>query len=388
LWLFNGHLQTIYCALGDFSKVDRIQYRRTYLRLADGGTLGLDFADSPETKPDTPVIVVQHGLTGGSYEQYVRAILHPACTPVEEGGLGYRAVVVNSRGCAGVPITTPQFYSAGHTDDIRQALMYISHSYPNAPLLGLGYSLGANVITRYMAEEGEKSRLSSGCALACPWNLEANSNGLMNSFLGKHMYQKALGGNLQRLLKRHAKFLLLDPDHYISKAVPDIIAHKNPTLIQFDEAFTKVAGGSPPTFPFPNATAYYRWASSHKVLADIRMPYLAINAADDPVVQHVPMDGGENPHVTMVLTGGGGHLGWFQRGEGFMRRWMTAPVLEWMKLTGQEILPHTSPNRAAIKVDEDGYLREEGRPHLGCKPLPGSGVIYRGEGGEGMVQGL
>jgi len=62
--------------------------------------------------------------------------------------------------------------------------------------------------------------------------------------------------------------------------------------------------------------------------------------------------------------------------------------LEWMKLTGQEIQRHTSQNPPAMKVGEDGYLREEGRLHLGCKPLPGGGFIYRGEGGEGMVQGL
>ena len=36
----------------------------------------------------------------GSYEQYVRGVLYPACSPVERGGLGYRAVVMNYRGCA------------------------------------------------------------------------------------------------------------------------------------------------------------------------------------------------------------------------------------------------------------------------------------------------
>ena len=35
----------------------------------------------------------------GSHEPYVKAILHRACAPVEAGGLGYRAVVVNFRGC-------------------------------------------------------------------------------------------------------------------------------------------------------------------------------------------------------------------------------------------------------------------------------------------------
>jgi hypothetical protein len=68
---------------------------------------------------------------------------------------------------ASVPVTSPQLYSAGHTDDLRQALFYISHRYPEAPLLGLSFSLGANVMTRYVAEEGEHSRLKSACVLGC-----------------------------------------------------------------------------------------------------------------------------------------------------------------------------------------------------------------------------
>ena len=68
---------------------------------------------------------------------------------------------------AGVPLTSGQLYSAGHTDDLRQALVYISNMFPKAPLLGIGFSLGANVITRYLAEEGVHSRLRAGCALGC-----------------------------------------------------------------------------------------------------------------------------------------------------------------------------------------------------------------------------
>jgi hypothetical protein len=35
----------------------------------------------------------------GSHESYVRNILAPACTPIDQGGLGYRGVVLNFRGC-------------------------------------------------------------------------------------------------------------------------------------------------------------------------------------------------------------------------------------------------------------------------------------------------
>ncbi|OBZ74485.1 Medium-chain fatty acid ethyl ester synthase/esterase 1 [Grifola frondosa] len=104
--LFNGHLQTAYSVFGDFSDVDRVTYDRKLLRLMDGGTISLDFTPPPNVRPladDTPIIVAFHGMTGGSYEPYLRSILAPACASVAEGGLGYRAVVINFRGCAGTP---------------------------------------------------------------------------------------------------------------------------------------------------------------------------------------------------------------------------------------------------------------------------------------------
>ncbi len=45
--------------------------------------------------------------------------------------------------------------------------MYITQQFPDAPLLGLGFSLGANVLTRYLGEEGINSKIHSGCVLAC-----------------------------------------------------------------------------------------------------------------------------------------------------------------------------------------------------------------------------
>ncbi|KXN82096.1 hypothetical protein AN958_03254 [Leucoagaricus sp. SymC.cos] len=394
-WLFNGHFQTIYCVLGDFSKHEKVWYKRTYLRLADEGTIGLDFTPVDEEaishlKDDTPIIVVQHGLTGGSYESYVRAILNRATLPKEKGGLGYRAVVINFRGCAGVPVTSPRFYSAGHTDDTRNALLYIAHRYPAAPLLALGFSLGSNVITRYLGEEKEKARFHAACALACPWDLENTNYRLSNSYLGKHIYSKGMGGNLQNLLKRHYKALVADPDHYVAKATTKAVSLKNPTLEEFDSAFTSIAGGPPPVFPFPSVEEYYRCMSSHYMLKNVHIPYLAISSADDPIIRCVPMDGGNNPYVVIGLTAGGGHLGWFQDGgTGNVDRWTTQPVLEWLKLMGNDVVHDLSRRGGQIFIDDEGWYREQGQSHLGCRVLSEEEGIIDGNGGEaGILQGL
>ncbi|KAJ7019912.1 Alpha/Beta hydrolase protein [Mycena alexandri] len=388
-WLFNGHAQTLFCVLGDFSTTDQVWYYRQHVLLSDGGTLGLDFV--PHTNftgdDDTPIIVVQHGLTGGSHEPYVRAILAPACAPVAKGGLGYRAVVINFRGCSGVPITSPKFYTAGHTDDLRQALMFLAAKYPRAPLLGLGFSIGANIMTRYLAEEGSQSLLSSACVVACPWDLAKSTVRMFESLMGRQVYLKGMGSNVRALIKHHYKPLALEkPDHPIAAAVHRFLAVKNPTIADFDDTLTRFVGGDPPTFPFPSLLSYYSWASSGHVVQDIQVPFLAINSSDDPCCSYVPFNHGGNKFVVTALTNKGGHLGWFETSR---KRWSTRPVLEWLQLVGRDLVhDETRRDCLSLHTDDAGYVRMAGEDKLGCKAAGKGGIINGNRPERNLFQGL
>ncbi|KAH8117410.1 AB-hydrolase YheT [Phellopilus nigrolimitatus] len=389
-WLNSGHLQTFYCVFGDFSQIDKVVYDRTLIRLRDGGTLGLDSTPPARARvlsDDAPIVVVMHGLTGGSHESYVRAVLAQAVKPKEEGGLGYRGIVVNFRGCAGVPLTSGQLYSAGHTDDLRQALMYISQRYPKAPLLGLAFSLGANVIIRYLAEEGEHSRLRAGCTLGCPWDLVLNSSRIEENFFLRNVYSKGMGSNLTNLMKRNAPAILKLPENRITPLMPELYSLKSPTLLDFDSRITRNVGGSSPPFPFTTAWAYYEWASSHRCLGDVRVPLLAMNAADDPMVRHLPLDVGDNGRVALIVTAGGGHLGWFESvGGRCVRRWVTRPVIEWLRAVGEDL--ESGPSHILQITEVDGWTTEVGREGLGFKILGDEGEIKGIEGEGGLFAGL
>ncbi|KAI9466190.1 AB-hydrolase YheT, partial [Lactarius psammicola] len=386
-WL--GHLQTLYAVLGDFSAVNALAYDRRLLRVKDGGTLGIDFTPPTSERvlpEETPIIVVLHGLSGGSQESYVRDILAPAVAPIDRGGLGYRAVVVNFRGCAGVPLTSPQLYSSCHTDDIRQALLYITYRYPRAPLLGLGFSLGANVLTRYVAEEGEECRLISACALACPWDLTVNAYALHEDWFDRCIYAKGMGGNLRRLISRHVDSITKFPDSRLAQSLPELFSRKSITLAQFDNLITVHSGGTSPPFPFANALDYYVHASSHRVLGDVRIPFLAINSDDDPIVKHLPMYETDNKWVALIVTRGGGHMGWFERTGKGVRRWIRQPALEWFKVTAEKI---ETPQRLVRSIHfQDGWLVESGREDLGCRDIGEGGKIEGNSGKKDMLAGL
>lgn len=210
----------------------------------------------------------------------------------------------------------------------------------------------------------------------------------MSTYIGRHVYSKGMGRNLVNLLKRHVAALAKDPDHDVAKAAAVTIGLSKPTINMFDENFTRIGGGSSPPWPFASANDYYEYASSHNVLSRVKIPLLAINAADDPVVQDVPMDAGGNGWVIMALTSYGGHLGWFESDEGWgqVRRWITHPVLEWLRATGTDLVrlpPHWRPLH-----EEDGFLKEVGIDRLGCKELDGNNIIVGTEGEGGLLAGL
>lgn len=389
-WLPTGHAQTGYCVVADFDAVDTVVYKRTMLRLPDGGTIGLDFTPpTPARDQDenAPVVVVLHGLSGGSQESYIRSILSTACAPKSEGGLGARAVVVNFRGCCGVPLTSPQFYSAGHTDDIRSALLYISAKYPKAPLLGLGFSLGANVLTRYVGEEGDNSRLKTAIVLACPWDGLANSRQLEGRALNREIYSKAMGANLLALLKSHMPSIEKMEGSLLKGEAPKALALKNPTMREVDEHMVRVAGGSSPQFPFPSADAYYAWAGSHHKVPGIRIPFLAINSLDDPIVAEIPFEiCSQNPWVCLVTTQHGGHLGWFEGGllqrEGTPpQRWIKKPVLEWLA-GAMDIVDHLGAGSGTDvgnpREIKEGFVVETGRPFVGYRVIRSGAEITVG----------
>ncbi len=72
----------------------------------------------------------------------------------------------------------------------------------------------------------------------------------------------------------------------------------------------------------------------------------------------------DSPHVVVVITPHGGHLGWF---EGLTDRWTrrTPPVLEWMRMAVEDLVVDEDKGRPVYQ-DADGLLEEKGGEEIGC----------------------
>ncbi|ANB14843.1 putative carboxylic ester hydrolase [Sugiyamaella lignohabitans] len=351
--LFNGHLQTMYAAAGNFENVDQIYYGRRLLTWDNGATVSVDHViNTPTSKTEweealkykptdnlpkfpsrtryltpeeiikfenpnetRPLLITLHGLTGGSHESYVRATINQL---IFKAGSRFECLVLTSRGCNRTKITTPQLFCGAATEDIRNFVNRIREIQPNRKIYAVGYSLGASMLANYLGQEGSDIQLEGACCVANPWDLNVSSIELQNTYIGRNLYSPTMTKNLLRLVKNH-KDVLSNNEHFVralNKPSPR-------TLPEFDDLYTA------PFFGFDSSSDYYRLGSSVHRLTSIRTPTLILNSLDDPVVSELGIPYAEakvNPYTYLVTTSVGGHLGWFEPGG---KRWFAGVIADY-----------------------------------------------------------
>lgn len=190
-------------------------------------------------------------------------------------------------------------------------------------------------------------------------------------------------------MKHLASLVQLGPS-VLTPHLETLVSTKFARIIDIDELLTRFVGGSSPPFPFASAMEYYEWASSHRHVKDIRVPFLAINSLDDPIVREVPLpDPAGQGYAAIVVTKCGGHLGWFQgdKKAGFMAvdRWVKEPVREWLSATGEDLV--VEPSQGELVETVGGFTRSVVNPHIGYKVISQSKVVASA-GATGVLRGL
>eukprot|EP00741_Cyanophora_paradoxa_P012279 tig00020604_g11865.t1 len=305
-WLWSGHLQTLRVVWMTTEPV--IDYIRQLVPMDDGGSIAVDWSSYGFRRDErgavtsapgyerTPLFLVLHGLTGGSHEQYVRNFI------AEAHQNGWRAVVMNARGCGGSQLVTSQWFCAAWTADVRKIAVDVQRVVPDAPVIGIGFSLGSNILVKYLGEEGEATPLAAGISVGNPWDLPESSRQL-SAFMSRVTYSRVMAQSLIKHFLENAHYY----DEWDGICRDRIIRSR--TVREFDDTFTRVL------FGYESVDAYYRDASSAYYLKGVRVPLLAISDIDDPICSSsaVPYaDCRANENLILATTRRGGHLGWFE----------------------------------------------------------------------------
>ncbi|KAK9093842.1 hypothetical protein Scep_025311 [Stephania cephalantha] len=321
---WSRHVETIFAAYFRSTPAVDFRYRRVCLRTPDDGAVAIDWAagDDVRLPADTPVLILMHGLSGGSGDSYVKHMF------AEARRNGWRVVAYNGRGGGGSPVTTPQFYSASYTEDIRMVVKHVKTLYPSANVYAVGWSLGGNILVRYLGEESQNCPLSGAVSLCNPFNLVMADEDIRKGL--NNIYDRAIANSLSKIfLKSRLLFEGIGGEYNID------LADNGKTIRDYDDAITRV------TFGFKSVDEYYSKSCSSDSIKHVRIPLLCIQAENDPVApsRAIPReDIKANPNCLLIVTPNGGHLGWVA-GDG-------APFgAPWTDRVAMEFLNHVEKGR-------------------------------------------
>jgi predicted alpha/beta-fold hydrolase len=293
-WLANPHLQTLWGAL--VRGAPKLERQRERLWLADGDFLDLDWYGPHEA--GAPLVLVLHGLTGSSDSHYVLGLQRQLAV------FGWASVALNWRGCSGESNLLPRAYHSGASDDLAEVISHLQACRPLAPLHAVGYSLGGNVLLKYLGEQGENAGLQGAVAVSVPYRLDecADRIGLGLS----RLYQRHFMRGLVRYVRdKQQRFRREGQLEHLSTLEQLGSLDGMRSFWDFDGRFTA------PLHGFADAHDYYRRASSRYYLGGIRVPTLLIQALDDPFVfsHSLPHADELAPGTALELHPRGGHVG-------------------------------------------------------------------------------
>ena len=313
----SGHLQTIAGAF--LRQRHNVALDRERLELDDGDFLDLRWLRKKRSR----LAILSHGLEGSAEQGYVRgmaAALHAA---------GWDVLAWNFRGCGDEPNRLPRFYHSGATDDLRLVIRHAAPAYSDLALLG--FSLGGNLILKYLGEAAPRAAIVAAAAISAPVDLAASARMLDRRWSNRLYLRRFISSLVAKIEAKAVHF----PDQVDATG-----ARALRTFGEFDDRYTARLHG------FRDAEDYWKQSSARQYLPQITIPTLLLNAQDDPFLapECFPFPEAEqNPCLFLEAPQSGGHLGFLEFGDG-LRPWFEGRVMRFLS----ESLRDRGPERMSI----------------------------------------
>lgn len=276
-WLTNRHMQTlwpVFCR----TRIKNLKIERERMELPDGDFLDLDWVGQDRI---APLVVVLHGFEGSIDSHYVKGMLQM----IDQQK--WRGVLMHFRGCSGEVNRLAREYHAGDTEDLAWIVEQLHQRQPQSFIAAMGFSLGANVLLKWLGETGQANPLKTAVAISVPFELKRSVQCIQSGF--SKLYQWNFLKNLRARLSKKLK-----------RDLSDIR-----TVYDFDDKITA------PLHGFSSADDYYKQSSSRQYLHGIRKPTLILQAKDDPfnVPDVIPKRDELSMDIQLEVSESGGHVG-------------------------------------------------------------------------------
>src|SRR5579872_2452320 len=283
-WLPGPHLQTLWPTLCR-RELKNIVLKRERFELDDGDFIDLDWTE----KKEGPIVLILHGLEGSVNSPYAKGMLHA----IQQQG--WRGVFMHFRGCSGEMNRKARSYHSGDTKDVANIVHVLLAREKCHHIAAVGFSLGGNVLLKWMGELGMNNPLAAAVAISVPFELSKTATRIQQGF--SRVYQEYFMRSLCQKIRNKFE---------VRPAPIDLpMLEELRSLREFDDKVTA------PLHGFVSAEDYYQKSSSRQFLKNITVPTLLLQSKDDPFMTTdlLPDQNELSQHVKLELTEQGGHVG-------------------------------------------------------------------------------
>jgi len=283
-----NHLRRVQVPLDEFSE-GRVEFP-----LADGDRLVASL-HRPATDTGRPLAILIHGLSGSQDSIYLRRSARHLLQS------GFPVLRFNLRGAGPSGPLCRFSYHAGRSEDLHAALMQLDGRLAGNGLLAVGYSMGGNLLLKYLGEQGRRALFLGAVSVSAP-------------ILPKQAQLRIM----QRRNRAYHLHLLEGVIEDFGRPGSDLSAELRALLpairsiYEFDDRIVAPVNG------FDGAEDYYSRTASYPLLGQIAVPTLIIHARNDPWIPAAPyleFDWKRNPKLVPLLPRGGGHVGFHALGH-------------------------------------------------------------------------
>jgi uncharacterized protein len=306
-FLRNGHAQTILPVL--LPRALRSRFVRERLELPDGDFLDLDWKRAGSDR----LAILTHGLEGCSTQTYMRGLATALAAQ------GWDTLAWNFRGCSGEPNRLLRAYHSGETGDLGAVIAHAAAAgYERVALIG--FSLGGNMVLKYLGEAPPHPAVQMGVAISAPVNLAACARKLDERWSNR-LYLWRFLVSLAGKIEAKAR---LFPDRLDVRGIRRIRSFQ-----EFDDRYTG------PMHGFRDAADYWTQSSARQFLPRIQSPTLMLQPRNDPFLapEAYPWTEAENNERLFLETpDSGGHVGFLDLQRG-LQPWSERRVVEFLAQT-------------------------------------------------------